>query len=91
MLDKRKDSFIEEAGDPGEKVDSCPKEPTPNSPGFAQSLYRGNGKGLGKGIMYWGGSNLLFSEMIISITWFHVALRSHLKLEHYLSHKSPVI
>ena len=29
MLDKRKHSFIEESGNPGEKVDSCPKEPTP--------------------------------------------------------------
>ena len=39
MLGKRKDSFIEEAGNPGEEVDSCPKEQTPDSPGFTQKLY----------------------------------------------------
>ena len=46
MLGERKDSFTEEAGNPGEKVDSCPKEPTPNSPGFAWRLYREKRKGL---------------------------------------------
>lgn len=38
MSDKSKDSFIEEDGNPKEKVDSCPKEPSPNSPGFIQRL-----------------------------------------------------
>lgn len=28
VVGKRRDSFIEEAGNPGEKVDSCPKAPT---------------------------------------------------------------
>ena len=46
MLGKRKDSFIEEAGNPGEKEDSCPKEPPPGSPGFAQRLYMKKRKGL---------------------------------------------
>lgn len=32
MLDKRKDRWIEEAGNPGKEVDSCPNEPTPYSP-----------------------------------------------------------
>ena len=40
VLCKRKYSFFEEAGHPGEKMDSCPKEPTLNSPGFARRLYR---------------------------------------------------
>ena len=46
MLGKKKDSFIEEASNPGEKVDSCPKEPAPNSPGFARRLYKEKRKGL---------------------------------------------
>ena len=33
---RRKDSIIEEAANPEEKVDSCPKEPTPTSSDFAQ-------------------------------------------------------
>ena len=32
VLGKRKDTFTEEASNPGEKVDSCPKEPTPSCP-----------------------------------------------------------
>ena len=28
VLGKRKDSFLEEASNPGKKVDSCPEEPT---------------------------------------------------------------
>ena len=38
MLGKRKDSFIEEADNPEEKVNSCPREPAPHFPGFAQEL-----------------------------------------------------
>ena len=30
MLGKRKDTFLEEASNPGKKVDSCPEEPTPH-------------------------------------------------------------
>ena len=40
MLSERKDSFIEEVRGPGEKVDSCRKEPTPHSPCFAWRFYR---------------------------------------------------
>ena len=29
VLNERKNSFIEKASNPAEKVDSCPKEPTP--------------------------------------------------------------
>ena len=32
VLGKRKDTFIEGASNPGEKVDSCHKEPTPSCP-----------------------------------------------------------
>ena len=39
-------SFIAESGNPGEKVDSCPKEPTPPSPGFVKKLRRKQRKGL---------------------------------------------
>ena len=46
-MGKRKDSFIEEASNPGEKVDSYPKEPTPNTPGLAQRYYMEKRKGLG--------------------------------------------
>lgn len=35
-----------------------------------------------------GGEELLFSEMIISTTWFQVAFSYCLLLEHYLTHKS---
>ena len=49
MLGKRKDSFIEEAGSPGEKTDSCPKGPSPHSLGFAQRFYREKRKGLRAG------------------------------------------
>ena len=38
VLGKRKDSFIEETGNPGEKVDSCPKEPTPSCPSGGKSF-----------------------------------------------------
>ena len=34
----RKDSFIEEASNPREKVDSYPKEPTPHSPSFCLEI-----------------------------------------------------
>ena len=64
MLGERKDRFVEEACSPGEKVDSRPKEPTPNSPGFAQSWNRDKKKGLHAG----EGGNLLFSDMIVLIT-----------------------
>ena len=40
VVGKRQDSFVEEASNPGMKVDSCPKEPTPNSPGLAERLHR---------------------------------------------------
>ena len=30
VLDRRKDNFIEKGDNPGEKVDSCPKETTPH-------------------------------------------------------------
>ena len=32
VLGKRKDRLIEEAGNPGKEVESCPNEPTPYSP-----------------------------------------------------------
>ena len=38
VLGKRKDSFIEEAHNPGEKVGSCPKELTPPCPSGSQSF-----------------------------------------------------
>lgn len=62
-MGKRKNTFIDEASNPGEKVDSCPKESTPNFPGFAQRLYREKRKGLcaGEGIV-------LLLEMIVLIT-----------------------
>ena len=30
-MDRRKDNFIEKRDNPGEKVDSCPKEPIPTA------------------------------------------------------------
>lgn len=45
-MGKRKDSFIEEASTPGEKMDSCPKEPATPFPGFAWGLYMEKRKGL---------------------------------------------
>ena len=67
MLGKRKDSFVEEAGSPGEKVDSYPKEPTP------QVLLR-DYVGKRGGATCWRGGNLLRSEMTISVLWFQVAV-----------------
>ena len=46
VLGKRKDGFTEEAGNPGEMVDSRPKEPASHSPGFARRFYRERRKGL---------------------------------------------
>lgn len=40
MLGKRKDSFTEEADNPEEKVNSCPRESTPHFPGFTQELHK---------------------------------------------------
>ena len=74
MLGKRKDSFIEEASNSGEKVDSCPKEPIIHSPGFAQRLYREKRKGLHAR----EGVKFILSEMIVSIMWFQVAIMSRL-------------
>lgn len=50
MLSQREDSIIEEASNPGGKVDSCPKESTSNSPGFAQEFYKEKRKGLCAGV-----------------------------------------
>lgn len=58
MSDKSKDSFIEEDGNPKEKVDSCPKEPSPNSPGFIQRLQREKRDGL----CAQGGSRSIFRD-----------------------------
>ena len=63
MLGKRQDSFIEEAGSPGEKVDSCPKGPTPRSLSLALRFYREKRKGLRAGERHVGG-------MISSWTFF---------------------
>lgn len=57
----------------------------PSLPRFAWRLYREKEKGL-----HAGATCLLFSEIIISITQFQVAVMSHLWLELYLSHKSLV-
>ena len=44
-MSKRKDSFAEEASNPGEKVESCPKEPTiPCYQG--QEFLKGNFRGV---------------------------------------------
>lgn len=55
MLSQREDSIIEEASNPGGKVDSCPKESTSNSPGFAQEFYKEKRKGLCAG---WGRTSI---------------------------------
>ena len=64
MLGKRKDSFIEETGEPGENMDSCPKERTPNFPGFAWLLYRDKKKGLcaGKGVIFYFLNHMVLSS-----------------------------
>ena len=86
VLDKGTDSFIEEARNPGEKVVSCSKGPTHHSPGLLGD-YTGKSR---KGYMLGLHTSLLFSEIIISITQFQVAVMSRLWLELYLSHKSLV-
>lgn len=45
VLGKRKDTFIEEASNPGEKVDSCPKEPIPPLLIRGWELLKGNIRG----------------------------------------------
>ena len=40
MLGKRKGSFTEEAGSPGEKGNSCPREPAPQLPVRGQAIFR---------------------------------------------------
>lgn len=46
VLSKRKESFTEEAGNPGYKVDLCLKGPTPHSSCFSQGLHREKREGL---------------------------------------------
>ena len=46
MLHKKKESFTEEIGSPGDKVDSCPKESIPHSLDFVCSQYKEKRKGL---------------------------------------------
>ena len=47
---KRKDGFTEEAGNPGEKVNSCPREPTPQVLLRNYVGKRGRGYMLGRGL-----------------------------------------
>ena len=59
MLDKRKDSFIEEAGNPREKVDSCPKKLILPNPQVLFKDYIGK---RGKGYMLERELNLYFQR-----------------------------
>ena len=65
MLGKWKGSFTEEAGSPGEKGDSCPKEPTPQLPVSRRAIFRDCSGCIGRA----RGPNVEATESTLTSSW----------------------
>lgn len=67
-MDKRKDSFVEEAGNPGEKVDSCPEESS-WLPIRGQELLKEGFKGVQRGATCRTAPSALTVTLKLAVQW----------------------
>ena len=86
VLGKRKESFTEDAGIPGYKVDLCPKGPTPHSSGFAQGLHREKRKGL---LAVEGVAGCVINSWTFFFSWFLIIYFLKLNLKAFAQQRKP--